>query len=409
MAEMLLAVVVVYYLVSLTVSLLNYKSRSDPVPENVKGIYDPRDYQRWLDYTMETFRLSVLARTVTTAALVAALTTGLFGQLEAWTQHWFDSGLWQAVAFVGVIYLVSFAAGLPVDYYRTFVIEERYGFNKTTRLTFVLDQVKSLVLMGLLLTFVIAALYTLFAAFADNLWLFIVLVWIVISMLTMVMFVLNTKVFVKVFNKLVPMEEGRLKNDIEALATKLGFEVTAISVMDASRRSTKLNAFFSGLGRTREVVLYDTLVERLSHDEILAVLAHEIGHAIHRDVPRMLVQQIALLGVYSLVIGYVMQSSQLAMGFGLQGINFGFALVLSGIVMTAINLVVSIPVNYWRRRAEYKADAFAARCVGKHHMASALRILARENFAHLTPHPAYVWLNYSHPPIAQRLAALETK
>ena len=221
-----------------------------------------------------------------------------------------------------------------------------------------------------------------------------------------ILFLLNTKVLVKIFNKLTPLEDGQLKEQIEALAKQVGFDVKAISVMDASKRSTKLNAFFSGLGKTREVVLFDTLIEKLSEKEILSVLAHELGHAIHKDVPRMLGVQIIVFGLYATIIGAILQSAELAKGFGLSGANFGFSVVLFSILIEPVQLILDLPLNWISRKAETAADAFAARLVGKESTMSAFRVLAQENLANLNPHPLYVWIHYSHPPIPERLRAI---
>jgi len=186
----------------------------------------------------------------------------------------------------------------------------------------------------------------------------------------------------------------------------VGFKVSAISVMDASRRSTKLNAFFSGLGRTREVVLYDTLVEKMSEDEIVSVLAHELGHAVHKDVPKILLQQILMIGAYLALFGLVAGNNALAQAFGLSGAHFGFSLLLFSILISPLDLLLDIPLNFLSRKAEYAADAFSADLVDKGAIQGALRILAQENLANLNPHPLYVLLHYSHPPLSARLAAI---
>ena len=197
-----------------------------------------------------------------------------------------------------------------------------------------------------------------------------------------------------------------MRDKIRALAEKVGFNVKAISVMDASKRSTKLNAFFSGLGKTREVVLFDTLVEKLEEEEILSVLAHELGHAVHKDVPRMLGLQIAMFGLYAVVIGFILQSVALAQAFGLSGVHLGFSLILFSILISPLELILTFPLNYISRKAEYAADGFATEYVGKESTMSAFKVLAQENLANLTPHPLYVLMHYSHPTIPQRLEAI---
>lgn len=405
-STLIISLVALMYVIDLAITLLNYRHRSQPIPENVRDIYDQERYARWLSYSMETLRHGLIENTFTTALLLAGLGVGAFGWLETWTNRWFTHPILQTLAFLAVIGLVGLFLSLPFNYYATFVIEEKYGFNKTTRKTFVLDLVKGVLLSAILGGGLVALLQTIYLAFADRLWIFILAAWATLSTVIVILFILNTKVFVKLFNKLSPLPESPLRQAIDDLARKVGFNVSAISVMDASKRSTKLNAFFSGLGRTREVVLFDTLIEKMSEQQILSVLAHELGHAVHRDTLRMLVQQIFILGLYATVIGAVLQSPALAQAFGLSGIHFGFSLILFSLLISPLDLLLSVPLKYLSRRAEYAADAFSAGQVGVQPMAGALRILAQENLANLNPHPLYVWMHYTHPPISERLAAI---
>ncbi len=403
---LVIALVAILYVFDLAITLVNYEHRKQPIPANARNIYDQERYTKWLNYSLETLRFEVIVSTLTTALFLALLGFGVFGLLENWTNQWLSHPILRTLSFLGVFTGASMLISLPFDYYATFVIEEKYGFNRSTLKTFVLDFVKSLLLTAILGGGLVALLQALYLAFVDRLWLFILSAWILLSIILVVVFILNTKVFVKIFNKLTPLPEDPLKVEIQELAGKVGFNVNAIWVMDASKRSTKLNAFFSGLGKTREVVLFDTLIEKMSKDEILAVLAHELGHAIHKDAPRLLATQIAVFGIYTALIGAIMQSPALAQGFGLSGIHFGFGLVLFEILVEPIQLFLGIPLNLLSRKAEYAADAFAARLTGKEPAMNAFITLAQENLANLNPHPWYVWLHYSHPPISERLRAI---
>ncbi len=407
MKALIIALVVVMYLIDLVVTLVNERYSRRPLPPQARGIYDDEQYAKWLDYSLATLRYGIIAKTVTTALLLALLAFGAFGWLERQTNAWFAHPLLQTLAFLGVFALFNFVVSLPFSYYRTFVIEEKFGFNRTTRKTFVLDRLKSILLTAVLGGGVVSLLYVLYTAFVENLWLFIASAWGALAVIQVVLFVLNTKVFVKLFNKLTPLPEGELRSEIEALAGRVGFNVRAISVMDASKRSTKLNAFLGGLGKTREVVLFDTLLEKLNREEILSVLAHELGHAVHKDAPRMLGMQIVISGIYAALIGFILQSPALAQAFGLSGIHFGFSVVLFGILSGPLDLLLSLPFNAIVRRAEYAADAFAAKLAGAPAAVSALRLLAQENLANLNPHPLYVLLHATHPPIPERMKAIQ--
>jgi STE24 endopeptidase len=340
------AVVAVMYVIDLAITLINYQHRRQPIPAIARHIYDQEQYAKWLSYSMETIRHGVIVKTVSTTLLLALLGLGVFGLLESWPAQWFSHPILQTLSFLGVFAVFSLLVGLPFDYYSTFVIEERYGFNKSTRKTFFLDALKSLLLLVVLGGAIIALLNALYLVFAERLWLLILSAWALLSLVMVLLFVLNTKVFVKLFNKITPLEDGPFKEQIEALARQVGFNVKAISVMDASKRSTKLNAFFSGLGKTREVVLFDTLLEKFDQSQVLSVLAHELGRAVHRDAPRLLGLQIAVFGLYAAIIGVILQSAGLAQSFGLSGVHFGFSIVLFSILTGPLDLLLSLPVNW---------------------------------------------------------------
>ncbi|MCS7011084.1 MAG: M48 family metallopeptidase [Anaerolineales bacterium] len=406
MKPIILVLIALMYGLDLALTLLNYRYSKRPLPPSAQGIYDHETYNRWLNYSLETMRLGILSSGVITAILLGLMGFNVFGWVERLTASWFSHPILQTLAFLGIFVLLTTFLSLPFDYYRTFVIEEKFGFNKTTLRTFVLDHLKSLALATILGGAIVALLNWLYLNFQARLWLFILAAWLILSIVLVIVFVLSTKVFVKIFNKLTPLPEGPLKEKIAALAESVGFQVRAISVMDASKRSTKLNAFFSGLGRTREVVLFDTLLERLPEEEVLSVVAHELGHAVHKDTLRLLVTRILVLGLYAAVIGAILQSPALGEAFGLSGVHFGFSLVLFSILVEPLEILLSLPLNALSRRAEYAADAFAARKVGAEATGRALRILAQENLANLNPHPLYVLFHYSHPPIPARLEAI---
>ena len=401
-----IGIILIMFVFNTAVSLLNYRQRKQPIPAIVQGVYDQGTYEKWLRYSMENLRLELVVHTLSTLVMLVLLLAGAFGWLERLSNSWFEHPILRTLAFLGVYVIFSILFALPFEYYGTFVIEEKYGFNKSTRRTFFLDQLKSLLLMAVLGGGLVAGLQALYLNFTERLWLFILLAWVCAAVIMTVLFTLN-KLFVKLFNKLTPLPEGTLKTRIQTLAASTGFKVSAISVMDASRRSTKLNAFFSGLGRTREVVLFDTLIEKMSEDEINAVLAHELGHAVHKDVPRMLLQQIILFGAYLALFGLIAGSAGLPQAFGLSGAHFGFSLLLFSILISPLDLLLDIPLNFLSRKAEYAADAFSGVHADRVSIKSALIRLAQENLSNLNPHPLYVLLHYSHPTLAERLKAIE--
>jgi STE24 endopeptidase len=406
MNYVILAIILVMFAFEVTVQVLNYQHRRAPLPQNVKGLYDEDKYQSWLEYTMANFKFGLLNHTVSTVLLLVLLGFGFFGALEGFSKGLSDSSLLQTLTFLGGFFIIEFVIGLPFSYYHVFVIEERFGFNKTTKKLFVVDAIKRFVLTVVFGGGLVALIHSLYQGLSTQIWTFIIGAYVAIVLIMLAIFLLNG-VFVRWFNKLTPLEEGSLKEKIDALGERLGFSVKKIYTMDASKRSTKLNAFFSGLGKTREVVLYDTLIQKASEDQIIAVLAHELGHATHKDTLKLLINQFVIIGIYVMLLGLILSESILHTSFGLDGIHVGFALILMTVLLEPISVPIGLFTNWFSRVFEYKADAFAAQQTSKEAMEGALKVLAVENFSNLTPHPLYVALKYNHPTISERLAAIE--
>ncbi|MGE4321363.1 MAG: M48 family metallopeptidase [Acholeplasmataceae bacterium] len=406
---LIVSLILVMFILKLVISILNYQHSIKSVPENVAHIYDQEVYQKWLDYHRDQMKFGLISKSVSLIVILLLLMFKVFGWLEALSLELSGSVYLQTLIFLGIYFLFDSLIAIPFDYYLTFVIEEKHGFNKSTKKTFWIDQIKNFLLTIVLMGGIILGLLAIYRAFVNQIWIFILGAWLVLTAVMILMFLLNTKVFVKLFNKLTPLEEGSLKSSIDELASKLGFEINKISVMDASRRSTKLNAFFSGLGKQRDVVLYDTLIEKMSEEQILAVLGHELSHALHKDTTKMLIQQILVFGVFASFIGLILNWTNLFTDLGLQGINFGFAMILFSILMEPISMLIGIPTNYLSRVAEYRADKFGAEQVSKEAMISALEVISRENFANLNPHPLFVTLYYNHPTTSDRIKAINAQ
>ncbi|MBN2268191.1 MAG: M48 family metallopeptidase [Acholeplasmataceae bacterium] len=406
MNYLILGIIILVSIFEIIVDLLNYRHRHTPLKEQVKHIYDEDKYKTSLAYTMANFRHSLIFSTFKTILLIVLLMSGFFGWLEGFVQSFTNQAILQTLFYLLMFYLFNLVVNLPFRYYRTFVIEEKFGFNKTTNKTFFFDLFKSVMLVIIFGGGLIALLNTLYLSFVNNIILFILGALAFIMIIQLLMFLLNG-FFVRIFNKLTPLEDGTLKQKIDDLASKLGFKVHRIFVMDASRRSTKLNAFFTGIGKTREVVLFDTLIQKMTEDEVVSVLAHELGHAIHKDAPKMLCRNMIMFAIYAVVLGLLLTVSTFSTSFGLSGIHFGFTLILMTIILGPIDIVYGMISNYFMRKAEYKADAFAKHHTSKEAMVSALITLVKEDFTNLSPHPLYVFIHYSHPPMSERLKALE--
>lgn len=392
----------------LYVSILNFKYRTKPIANSIKDIYDEDRYQKWLAYSLDTHRFSTIKKGITLAILLILFFTNVFSYLVTFTNGLSNSILMSNLLFLGIYMLFQMIISIPFDYYENFVIEEKYGFNKTTQKTFILDIIRNIVLIVILGGGVVSLLYIPYDLYRDKIWLFTLFTWLGALFVVFILIAALNKLLVRIFNKLTPLPEGTLRDRIEKLATSVGFNLKALYVMDASKRSTKLNAFFSGMGKMKEVVLFDTLIEKMSEDEIVAVLAHELGHAVHKDTFRMFFQQALLFGLFAVLFGLIFQNAVLFTAFGLSDIHFGFGLILFGILVSPLNLILGIPLSYLSRKAEYKADLFAVKLTNKPSMISALKVLSREVLVNLNPHPLAVILYYSHPPMKERIEAIES-
>ncbi|MBQ4452279.1 MAG: M48 family metallopeptidase [Clostridia bacterium] len=398
LALILLALIQAY---KLTLLAIKRKSFSNPIPENVKDIYDEEKFQKWRMYSAEKSRWELwqtLSSFVITFLLILTDAFSAFSKLFGTNIYWRSLG----VTLLTVI--TDTVTGCVFGYVDSMIVEQKYGFNKTTKATFIADQVKGLVI-SLILSLGLTALLATFhlwlgklmpVVFAAALFLFILFITFLYPF------------FSRIFNKFTPLEDGELKDKLTGLLEKNGYRVRAIQVMDASRRSSKSNAYFTGFGKTKTIVLFDTLVASSTPDEICAVFAHEMGHGIHKDTLKN--QALSLLNVCLIALcAYLTVScAELYKPFGFDSVNYGFAMVLVGeIELAIISPLLGLFSAWHSRRAEFRADRQAVvEGYGKD-LISALKTLARENFSHLAPSPLIVKLEYSHPPLSERIKAIE--
>ena len=384
----------------LFLNILQHRSANNPIPENVADVYDAETYSRWRRYSAEHSRLQLLSAVLSFAVSLTMLLTNAYAAFASL----FGGGVFpQLLAVVLLDGLVSALAGVGIDYYGTMVIEEKYGFNRSTLKTFVTDQIRNLIL-GLALSLgLVWLLSVLHQALGD--WMILLFALAVLGITLAISFLYP--IFSRLGNKFVPLEEGELKEKLMALLTKHGYRVKAIEVMDASRRTTKLNAYFTGFGKLKTIVLYDNLVNAMSAEEICAVFAHELGHGLHKDVLKMQIMNFGNLLLMAFVAWLAVTNPRLHEVFGFEGVNYGFAYILIGIALGLTQPLSSLVINAYSRAAEFRADRQAVAEGFGDAMVTALKKLAKENFAHLAPSPVNVVLEYSHPPLSQRIGAVE--
>ena len=386
----------------LALNIVQYRSAGNPIPENVADVYDAETYSKWRHYSAEHCRLNILSTVLSFVVSFLLLITNAYA---AFAGLFGDHIFLQLLMVVLLESLVDILVSVPIRYYETMVIEEKYGFNRSTVKTFIKDQIRNLLLgicLSLLLAWLLAVLHT---ALGD--WMILLFAVVVFGFTLVISFLYP--IFSRISNKFVPLEEGELKDSLMHLLTKHGYQVKAIEVMDASRRTTKLNAYFTGFGKLKTIVLYDNLVNAMTPDEICAVFAHELGHGLHKDVLKQQIMNFGNLLLMAVVIWLTVRDPQLHEAFGFADVNYGFAYILAGIGLGLTQPLSSMVMNAYSRFAEFRADRQAVREGYGDAMVTALKKLAKENFAHLAPSPIFVLLEYSHPPLSQRIAKVEAE
>ena len=401
----LLGVVLVFHL-DLVVALLNLAQFGKPLPGVMRRLYDDERLERCREYHLQSTKVDLLRESVALAALLVFWLAGGFAWLQAWT----GSLGWNPVASgtlaVALITLAGMILGLPFAAWQTFGVEAEFGFNRTTPATFVKDEFKTLLLLALLGLPLLALIIWLFETVAYA----ALAAWAAVALFTLVMTWVSPRFILPLFLRFDPLPDGELRDSILALARRLEFPVADVSVVDGSRRSTKANAFFAGFGRAKRIALYDTLVESHTQDELLAVLAHEIGHNKRGHVIRHLVLSLAESAVMFALLHFALRSPGFFAAFGLTGTPAGLGLAVFPILYKPLSLLLTLPAMRMSRRHEYEADAFARAAMGSPApLAAALEKLSTDHLSHPAPHPLAIRLHHSHPPLAQRLAALTEK
>lgn len=384
----------------LVLNIVQHRSAGNPIPKNVADVYDTDTYARWRRYSGEGSRLSVVSTVLSYAVSLFLLITNAYA---AFSEAISADPFRRAILVVLLDTLVNMLVTVGIGYYRTMVIEEKYGFNRSTIKTFVKDQIRNLLMelsLSCLLAVLLMQLHT-----ALGFWMIPLFALSVFAFSLGISFLYP--VLSRIGNKFVPLEDGELKDRLMELLTSHGYQVKAIEVMDASRRTTKLNAYFTGFGKLKTIVLFDNLRNAMTEEEICAVFAHELGHGLHKDVLRMQLINLGNLFLMGVVAWLAVLDSGLFEVFGFHGINYGFGCVILGIGLELVQPLSGMVLNAYSRRAEFRADHQAVQEGYGKAMMTALKKLARENFAHLAPSPVNVVMEYSHPPLSQRIAKVE--
>lgn len=399
------ATIIGFYLLDVCGRVLNLRHLRSELPEEFSDIFDADEYAKTQDYTRVGTRFGLIEDTVTLLVFLAFWWLHGFNWLDEFVRGLADHSILQGLLFMGLLYLGSTIVSLPFDFFDTFVIEESFGFNKTTLATFWMDKVKTLLLALVLGAPILAVILYLFEHFGDVAWLY---GWITLATFSLLMAYLAPTFIMPLFNQFKPLSDGELKTAIQDMSKKCDFPLTEVFEIDGSKRSTKSNAFFTGLGKNKKIALYDTLIENNGVGELVAVLAHEIGHYKKKHILQTLVLGILQMGILFFLLKLFLNRPGLFEAFGVEQVSVYGSLVFFTFLFEPVSKLLSVGMMMLSRKNEFEADAYAADVTGHpEDLVSGLKKLSKDNLSNLTPHPFFVFMNYSHPPMLERIAALE--
>lgn len=397
-----IAVIIIFLLDQIS-ELLNLKALVPKVPEEFSNVFDDEKYAQSLKYTRVTTKFGFADSTSNLVVFLLFWLLGGFGWLDGIISSFNYGPVVSGLIFFGILILSSSILGLPFELYETFKIEAEFGFNNTTLKTFISDKIKG-VLLGTIIGLPVLSLILWLFENIDMAWLW---GWIFISSFSLLMAYLAPAVILPMFNKFEPLEDGELKTAINEMSEKCNFPLTELSVMDGSKRSKKSNAFFTGFGKNKKIALFDTLIANHSTKELVAVLAHEIGHFKKKHIIQTLIIGIAQTGVIFFLLGFFINSKPLSMAFGVSDPKVYCSLIFFTLLFKPISKILSVIMNILSRKNEFEADKFAANVTkDPNSLITALKKLSADNLSNLTPHPFYVFMHHSHPTVNERVKAL---
>ena len=399
----ILAIAVISYLFDQLLDYINLKAQRTDIPDDIAAFYDRTQYLKSLDYHKELTNFSFITSAFSFLLSASMLLFGGFGWLDGILRTAIENDILLALAFFGILMLASDILTIPFQIYSTFVIEEKYGFNKTTAKTFITDKLKGYFLGALIGGPLLALLIYLIQVIGPNFWIWFALI---AGVFIFFMNMFYTSLVLPLFNKLTPLPDGELKTAIEEFARKVKFPLDNIFVIDGSKRSNKANAFFSGIGKKKKIVLYDTLISRHTTDELVAVLAHEVGHFKKKHIVWGFALSIAQVFFTLFILSLMIYNEDLSLALGGDQLSIHLNLIAFTILFAPISGMTGLFMSMYSRKNEFEADAYARETFSGPALAQALKRLSVDSLSNLYPHPAYVFFHYSHPPLLKRLEAI---
>ena len=400
----IIAILIINFIKDKVLDAINAKHYNDAIPEDLQDVYDQTDYKKSQAYKATNYKFSIYTSLFSFILTLVFLLADGFEYVDTFARSFSDKPILIALIFFGIITIASDIITTPFSYYRTFVIEEKFGFNKTTKKLFVLDKIKGLLMTAIIGGGLMALIIWFYQLTENQFWLY---TWGIVTVFTVFMNMFYSKLIVPLFNKQTPLEAGELRNKISDYAKSVGFSLKKIVVIDGSKRSTKANAYFSGFGSEKRVTLYDTLVNDLDDDEIVAVLAHEVGHYKRKHIIFNLVTSILLTGVTLYILSIFISNPLLSNAIGVEIPSFHVGLIAFGLLYSPISELTGLIMNYASRVFEYQADDYAKNTYKAEPLITALKKLSKNSLSNLTPHKAYVFMHYSHPTLLQRIKNLK--
>jgi STE24 endopeptidase len=401
----IIGILVINYLWEQLLDYINVTHQRDYPPKEVQDICDQATYRKSQAYHRARTRFGFISSTAGFLVIMALLFTGAFGQLDHWLSQFLSHRILLALAFFGILYLSADLLSIPLQWYSTFVLEERFGFNKTTTATFWTDKLKGYLLALVLGGPIVSLLLYLIVSLGPGFWIYFL---IVISGFSLFINIFYTSLILPLFNKLTPLPDGELKMAIQSYSRNVAFPLSNIFVIDGSKRSSKSNAFFSGLGKKKKIVLYDTLIKNHSTEELVSILAHEVGHYKKKHVIQNYILSILQSALMLFLLSKMITNEQLSLALGGTDLSIHLNLLAFGMLYTPVSKLLGVFHNILSRKNEYEADAYAAETASGTALVSALKNLSLDNLSNLWPHKWFVFFHYSHPPLVQRLRAIQS-
>lgn len=401
----IIAILVINFIVDKVLDHLNAKHFKDALPPELDDVYDNEAYLKSQNYKATNQRFSNITSTFSFLVTLGFLWFDGFEFVDQMARSFSDNNISIALIFFGIIMLASDIITTPFSYYKTFVIEEQFGFNKTTKKTFILDKIKGWIMMIIVGGGILALIIWIYELTQNQFWLY---AWAIVTVFSIFMNMFYSRLIVPMFNKQTPLEDGNLRDKISEYASSVGFSLNKIFIIDGSKRSTKANAYFSGFGSEKRVTLYDTLVNDLEEEEIVAVLAHEIGHYKKKHIVFNLISSILLTGLTFYILSLLISKPILSEALGVSTHSFHIGLVAFGLLYSPISEITGLIMNIMSRKFEYQADDYAKNTYAAEPLISSLKKLSKNSLSNLTPHPAYVFMHYSHPTLLERIKNLRS-